>query len=193
VAMFLLELTFARTSDRFDQLRPAHRAYWEQMASEGVLIDGGLFVDGAGGVLLCKARCRSELREVVLADPFVGAGMVSRFEIREWIAVLGRAPAQPNPKAELPGFTMADRSRPSVPRIESKPPGARTRPFSQFKELTPHEQRIANLMLLGKTNREIAGLFSVSPRAVELHITSMYRKLGISRRAQLAGALGEAA
>jgi DNA-binding NarL/FixJ family response regulator len=55
--------------------------------------------------------------------------------------------------------------------------------------LTAHENRIAALILGGKTNREIAAQFRVTVRAIELHITSIYRKLGINRRAQLAGAL----
>ena len=57
------------------------------------------------------------------------------------------------------------------------------------RQLTAHEQRIASLIVTGRTNREIAAQFRVTVRAVELHITSIYRKLGINRRAQLAGAL----
>ena len=56
----------------------------------------------------------------------------------------------------------------------------------QADVLTPHEERIAGMMLDGSTNWQIAERLKVSTRAVELHITRMYRKLGISRRAQLA-------
>jgi len=48
-------------------------------------------------------------------------------------------------------------------------------------------------MLEGPTNRQMGGRFVVSPRAVEQHITRIYRKLSISRRAQLALALSGAA
>lgn len=44
-------------------------------------------------------------------------------------------------------------------------------------------------MIAGNTNRQIAGQLRVSPRAVEFHLTTIYRKLGIARRAQLAAAL----
>lgn len=193
MATFLVELQFVRTGNRFDRVRAAHRAYWERMATRGVLLGGGIFVDEAGGILLCEAGCRSDLREVVLADPFIDAGVIARYEIREWTAVLGTSSSQPNLDPVGLGLTMADGSGPLVPRIEGSPPLVRAKVLGHFNELTPHEQRIADLMVSGKTNREIAVLFSVSARAVELHITSMYRKLGISRRAQLAGALGEAA
>ena len=41
----------------------------------------------------------------------------------------------------------------------------------------------------GPTNREIAQALFVTPRTVEVHLTSIYRKLDISSRAQLAAAL----
>jgi DNA-binding NarL/FixJ family response regulator len=44
----------------------------------------------------------------------------------------------------------------------------------------------------GPTNREIAQALFVTPRTVEVHLTSAYRKLGIGSRSQLADALGEA-
>ncbi len=45
----------------------------------------------------------------------------------------------------------------------------------------------------GPTNREIAQALFVTQRTVEVHLTSIYRKLAISSRSQLAGALGEPA
>ncbi|MFD9704232.1 LuxR C-terminal-related transcriptional regulator [Lentzea sp. NPDC059081] len=54
-----------------------------------------------------------------------------------------------------------------------------------WDELTPHESRIVRLVLEGETNREIAARFGVTRRAVELHLTRVYRKAGISRRVQL--------
>lgn len=59
--------------------------------------------------------------------------------------------------------------------------------------LTPHELRIADLVINGLTNREIARKFEVTSRAVELHLTKIYRKLDIKRRSQLAAALNPAA
>ncbi len=51
--------------------------------------------------------------------------------------------------------------------------------------LTASERRVAALAAGGKTNREIAqGLF-VTPKTVELHLSNVYRKLGIRSRREL--------
>lgn len=55
--------------------------------------------------------------------------------------------------------------------------------------LTPSELRVARLATEGRTNREVAQALFVTPKAVEFHLANAYRKLGISSRADLAGAL----
>lgn len=59
-----------------------------------------------------------------------------------------------------------------------------------WEKLTPHESRIVLLVLEGETNRVIAERFHVTQRAVELHLTRVYRKVGISRRVQLSSVFG---
>ncbi|MGW4024170.1 AAA family ATPase [Streptomyces sp. NPDC005009] len=55
--------------------------------------------------------------------------------------------------------------------------------------LTGSERRIAGLAAEGRTNAEIAALLHLARRTVETHLTAAYRKLGISRRTELPGAL----
>ena len=55
--------------------------------------------------------------------------------------------------------------------------------------LTPSEQRIADLAAKGRTTRDIAQSLYITPRTVEGHLTNIYRKLGISTRTALPGAL----
>ena len=71
--------------------------------------------------------------------------------------------------------------------------GARPRrvALSGVDSLTPGERRIAELAAAGPTNREIAQELFITQRTVEVHLTSVYRKLGISSRSQLAAALAE--
>jgi DNA-binding CsgD family transcriptional regulator len=59
----------------------------------------------------------------------------------------------------------------------------------QDNELTPVEQRIADLAAAGQTNREVAAVMFMSVRTVESHLGRIYRKLGIRSRTELAARL----
>ncbi len=59
--------------------------------------------------------------------------------------------------------------------------------------LTEREREIAVLVAAGRASRSIAEHLVISERTVETHIASVYRKLGVANRAQLAALLGEAA
>ncbi len=172
---FVVDIAFrGAEADRRD-LEGAHRAYWGRMAACGVLLGGGPWRDGTGELLVCAVRDRRTLLRVLRADPYARARVVGEPRIREWDAVTGCALlAGPERSTGGPG------TREGTPPPE--PPPART-------QLTAHERRIAAMVLEGLTNRQIAGTLTVSTRAVELHITRIYRKLGIRRRAQLAAAV----
>jgi DNA-binding CsgD family transcriptional regulator len=53
------------------------------------------------------------------------------------------------------------------------------------EQLTPTEERVAELAASGRTNREMAQTLFMSPKTVEANLTRIYRKLGISSRAEL--------
>ena len=55
--------------------------------------------------------------------------------------------------------------------------------------LTPAEERVAELVAEGKTNREVAAKLFVSDRTVEGHLSRIFGKLGIRHRTELARAL----
>lgn len=57
-------------------------------------------------------------------------------------------------------------------------------------ELTEAEQRIARLVALGNTNREVAAALFLTEHSVETALTRVYRKLGVRSRAELARLLG---
>jgi DNA-binding CsgD family transcriptional regulator len=69
--------------------------------------------------------------------------------------------------------------------------GARPRrtALSGVESLTPSEGRVAELAAQGQTNREVAQALFVTQRTVEVHLTSVFRKLGISSRSKLPAAL----
>jgi DNA-binding NarL/FixJ family response regulator len=59
--------------------------------------------------------------------------------------------------------------------------------------LTPSERRIAAMAAEGMTNREIAQALFVTLRTVEMHLSNVFRKLDISARTQIPGALASSA
>jgi DNA-binding CsgD family transcriptional regulator len=58
--------------------------------------------------------------------------------------------------------------------------------------LTPAEWRVARLAAAGRTNHEVAQDLHVTPKTVETHLTSVYRKLGVRNRTAMARVLAEA-
>jgi DNA-binding CsgD family transcriptional regulator len=53
-------------------------------------------------------------------------------------------------------------------------------------ELTPTEERVAELAAAGLRNVEIAARLHVTPKTVEATLSRVYRKLGVRSRTELA-------
>jgi DNA-binding CsgD family transcriptional regulator len=97
----------------------------------------------------------------------------ARAYLREALDVAHRAGARP----------LASRAE-----IELRATGARPRRLvlGGLESLTASERRVAELAGEGLTNREIAQSLFVTARTVEGHLTSVFRKLGLNSREQLA-------
>jgi DNA-binding CsgD family transcriptional regulator len=91
----------------------------------------------------------------------------ARESLRESLAIFDRLGAK----------VWAENARAELNRI-----GGRT---AAGKELTPSEQRIAELVAEGKTNREVAAELFVSVHTVEATLTRVYRKLRVRSRTEL--------
>ncbi|HSC74021.1 MAG TPA: AAA family ATPase [Gaiellaceae bacterium] len=65
----------------------------------------------------------------------------------------------------------------------------RTTALAGVLALTASERRVADLAAGGQTNRDIAQTLYITPKTVEVHLSSAYRKLGIASRRDLARAL----
>ena len=52
-------------------------------------------------------------------------------------------------------------------------------------DLTPAEQRVADLVAHGNTNKQVAAALYLSAKTVEAHLRSIFRKLGVHTRSEL--------
>jgi DNA-binding CsgD family transcriptional regulator len=84
----------------------------------------------------------------------------------------------------LPSPPWAGRARGELARLGLRPPA----PLA----LTATEERVAALAAAGHTNRQVAQALQLSPRTVEDNLARIYRKLGISSRAELGAAMARA-
>ena len=89
--------------------------------------------------------------------------------------------------AEHCGATpLVDEVRSEIYATGARP---RTSALHGVGSLTASERRVAALAADGQSNRDIAQSLYVTPKTVEVHLSSTYRKLGIGSRHELAGAL----
>ena len=72
---------------------------------------------------------------------------------------------------------LIDEIERELPRVAAKRSGS---------ELTATERRVAGLIAAGATNKDAAAALFVSVRTIETHVASIYRKLGVRTRAELA-------
>ena len=98
----------------------------------------------------------------------------AREHLREALAAFDRLGARP----------WAERAR-----AELAATGERLRKRDPYaaEELTAQELQVALIVAGGATNREAAAQLFVSPKTIEAHLGSVYRKLGIRSRTELAG------
>ena len=68
---------------------------------------------------------------------------------------------------------------------------ARRRDVSTLNDLTPQELQIALSLAEGRTTRETAAAVFLSPKTIEYHLRSVYRKLSIGSRSELKAAMAQ--
>jgi DNA-binding NarL/FixJ family response regulator len=104
-------------------------------------------------------------------------------------AAAGRTEARGHRRNALATFEglgtplWADRAR---AELEATGITARKRDPSALDTLTPQELRIARLVAVGTSNRDVAARLFLSPKTVEYHLRKVFLKLGISSRVELA-------
>jgi DNA-binding NarL/FixJ family response regulator len=79
---------------------------------------------------------------------------------------------------QLGAELYAERTRGELGRISGRSPSS--------GGLTPTEQRIAQLVAEGRSNKEVAAVMFVTAKTVETNLSRIYAKLGIHSRTELA-------
>ena len=101
-----------------------------------------------------------------------------------------RAEARERLRAALDGFEQlhADAWARQA-EAELRAAGARRRQAADERALTAQEQRVAEAVRRGASNRDIATDLFLSPKTVEFHLRQIYRKLDVHSRTQLVAVL----
>ena len=128
-------------------------------------------------------------------------GSSARLELARSLVELGAALRRANERAEArellrEGLDLAVRSGalPLVERAEQELAATGARPrrllLSGVESLTASERRVARFAAEGLSNKDIAQALFVTTKTVEVHLSNVYRKLGIGSRDELPQALG---
>lgn len=86
---FTVDTRYTDDAAALDRARPAHRDYLSGLAERGVVLAGGPWADGLGGMFVVKAADRAEVDAILAADPYTSAGVAAERTVREWRIVLG--------------------------------------------------------------------------------------------------------
>ena len=131
-----------------------------------VYLDAGLPMKQALFTLL-KAPQDTEPSpaSVPISRPYVSR-LLAAFEQEEWRPARGKdtSPATTHK-------TLLDKTQSAAGRAPIEP-------------LSPQEQRVLRLLVAGQTYAEMAQVLVVSPNTIKTQISSIYRKLGVSRRVE---------
>lgn len=153
-------------------------------------------VGGAGAAMASDPRrCLDAAAESARAAVSAHERSPLRTELARSLLVLGQIERRRKARAESRAALRRARDlavtighEPLLAQINAElPASALSRPETV---LTAAEQRVAEQIAKGATNREAATELFLSVRTVETHVASIYRRLGIRTRSELRRALG---
>ncbi|MEJ2861790.1 helix-turn-helix transcriptional regulator [Actinomycetospora flava] len=164
----------------------AARRWGEPAALAEALRAAGLAAAGAPGIALLEEAVEvADAAPLARARALVDLGAARR---RRGDRVTAREPLRDGLDLALAAGAggVARRAHDELVATGARPRRLRS---SGAEALTPTERRVADLAAGGATSRAVAQALFVSEKTVETHLGNAYRKLGITARSQLAGAL----
>jgi uncharacterized protein YciI len=85
--MFLVVLSYSKPLTEVDRFAAEHRAFLDRYYASGNFLLSGRREPRTGGVILCVARSRSEVEDIVRDDPFYRE-KIAEYEIVEFVPTL---------------------------------------------------------------------------------------------------------
>ena len=87
---FILEYVYvADILEKRTPYRPEHIKLAEDYNKSGLILSGGPFVPPTGAVFIFSADGKESVEAFVAKDPYVAAGLVTQYTIKEWNVVIG--------------------------------------------------------------------------------------------------------
>jgi ATP/maltotriose-dependent transcriptional regulator MalT len=132
-------------------------------------------------------------RALVAADPAALADVVDRFEAIDALGLAAEAAAELADLHRTRGEArLATAAARRSAHLAERAGGLRTPALARgsgVEPLTSREREVALLAATGRSSPEIGGHLGLATRTVDTHLARVYRKLGISGRAELPAAL----
>ena len=82
--MFVLILKYVAPIEKIDELIPAHRQFLDKYYLLNKFICSGAQVPRSGGIILCNANDKEEVKQIIAEDPFY-IFKVAKYDIIEFI------------------------------------------------------------------------------------------------------------
>ena len=90
--MFIIDLLYVRPIDEVEVELSAHREFLNKYYREGLFLFSGPKKPREGGLIVCTARSREEVGELIKEDPFYKKGIaeyrITEVEPSKWVDVL---------------------------------------------------------------------------------------------------------
>lgn len=93
---FAAFVEYVNEPERLAQLRPAHRAYLQDLLRQGRLVVAGPFADGSGALFIYEVANESEASKLAANDPFAKASLFREIVMKPWKLVFA-SPDNLNP------------------------------------------------------------------------------------------------
>lgn len=84
---FLAFVDYSPEPERIAQVRPAHRAYLQDLLLQGRLVLAGPFADGSGALFIYDVPNEDEAAKLAANDPFAKASLFKKVVLKPWTAV----------------------------------------------------------------------------------------------------------